>query len=252
VVVPILTTFLNPISVCVGTCVDAGKVQLLSNVETQDVQAGKFTLQIQVDGLSDDTGQDATGLTAQIFTSDAFDGTSPPAFDSTTDWPVQTESLVDPTNIAGGTIARFQNAYVTHGTFVAGTLENVTVPLHAEINGVPFTIAIHDAIITFDHASAHDAVNGVLAGVLDGDEYTAVFKSAVERGTTGLCGTAFEGIADQLKQAFDILADRANMPGTPCTSISVGIGFHARRIANPTKIGHPPPALPNLCDAGDD
>ena len=145
----------------------AGAVPDLTATETQTIQDGQFTLQIQIAGLSDDSGQTADGLVAQVFASDAFGGQ--PQFDSATDWPVLPESLTDATTIAGGATARFTDAYVTDGTFVAGTNEHVVVPLHANINGFVFTLPIHEAILAFDHVAPDQAANGMLAGVIDPD-----------------------------------------------------------------------------------
>jgi len=117
---------------------DAGPPYLLEYEVRQGIAQGKFTLQIQIAGLSDDPAQTAVGLAAQVFTSDAFTGM--PAFDQTTDWPVQPESLVDSTSIANGARARFASAYVTNGTFVAGTHESVTVPLRIGLKGIAFTV----------------------------------------------------------------------------------------------------------------
>ncbi len=245
-ILPILQSVVGPPSCgLLGPCND-----VLSNDETQAIAQGKFTLQIQVVGLSDDPNQTASGLTAQVFSSDALGST--PAFDPTTDWPVQAESLVDSTSIAGGALARFTSAYVTNGTFVAGTRESVTVPLHANIHGFVFTLPIHAAIITFEHTSSSAAASGVLAGVLDLAELTAIFQRQAGTVSTSLCGPAFTGIAQQIGQAVDILMDRSNHAGTPCTGVSFGLGFHATRIANPTTVAAPIPVVDPCADGGTD
>jgi hypothetical protein len=225
----------------------------LTNDETQAIKNGKFTLQIQIVGLSDDPAQSADGLSTQVFSSDSFG--SPPAFDDTTDWPVLSDSLVDPSTIASGAKARFTSSYVNHGTFVAGASELVTVPLHAEIQGSAFTLMVHSALITFDHVDPVTGASGVLAGVLDVQELTEVFRGFFTGLSTTFCGAAFDGIAEQIASGSDIFMDRTNAPGAPCTGVSFAIGFHARRIANPTMIATPktlvdPCALPS--DAGTD
>ena len=228
----------------------AGGIVDLAQTETLAVQKGVFTLQIQVVGLSDDSDQTADGLVAQVFASDVSDAL-PPRFDSTTDWPVLPESLIDSSTIQGGALAHFTAAYVTHGTFVAGTNEDVTIPFHVNIDGFVFTLPIHEAIITFDHVALNAAFNGELAGVINPSELIAIFRRFGGRVSASLCGSAFDGIASQLAQAADILSDRSNHAGTPCTAISFGMGFHARRIANPTKVAAPLD-YPDPCDAGTD
>ncbi len=167
---------------------DAGPPYLLEYEVRQGIAQGKFTLQIQIAGLSDDPAQTAVGLAAQVFTSDAFTGM--PAFDQTTDWPVQPESLVDSTSIANGARARFASAYVTNGTFVAGTHESVTVPLRIGLKGIAFTLLIHDAIITFDHTDPSTSANGVL----DASEFISLSKAIAGLISPSLCGPAFSGI----------------------------------------------------------
>ena len=234
---------------CFFNCPDAStETRNLTRDETQAIRQGQFTLQIQTTGLSDDPAQTATGLSASVFTSDAFDPThqTTPPFDESTDWPVQAESLVDPSSLASGARARFLSAFVTHGTFVAGVNELVTVPFHFVLDGLGFTLLIHSAIVTFEHPDRDDAIDGVIAGVLDAQELTAIFRTVLARATPSLCGSAFDGIAQQLAQTSEILLDRSNRAGTPCTGVSLGIGFHAKRIANPTRVA-PTPVPPDPC-----
>jgi hypothetical protein len=244
VIVPIVQTARGPI--CIFDCPDAGPpIPSLSQSETAVIDNGGFTLQFSVAGLTDDPDQTALSLTADVFASDALGAV--PAFDSSTDWPVLPESVAPD----GGALAHFGGAYVVHGTFVAGLNDHVTVPLHTNIDGFLFTLPIHEAIITFDHVAPGEAANGVLGGVLDLAELTAIFRRFVGRADEVLCGSAFDGLADDIAFAADILPDRSNHAGTPCTAISFGMGFHATRIANPTKVA-PPLAYPDPCDAGTD
>jgi hypothetical protein len=251
VMVPVLTELINPF--CLWQCDGGPPPRFISNVET---------LQIQVTGLSDDPSQNALGLTAQVFSSGVFDADAgaAPSFDTTTDWPVQPESLTDPTNIDGGASATFSSAYVSNGTLVAGVNESVTVPFHVELDSpafhggtFPVTLLIHSAIITFDHTSHGEAANGVIAGVLDPQELTASIKQCAGQISTSLCGNAFNGIEQQLAFGTEILLDRSNHAGVPCTGISIGMGFHATLIANPTAIAPATTTAPDPCasDGGD-
>ena len=56
--------------------------------------------------------------------------------------------------------------------------------------------------------------------------------------------SAFDGIAQQISQASDILKDGTNVPGKPCDGISIGLGFVGKKIANPTKIAADDAAVP--------
>jgi hypothetical protein len=71
-----------------------------------------------------------------------------------------------------------------------------------------------------------------------------------------LCGTAADGLAQTIQQTQDILDDGSNRLGPSCDAISIGIGFNAVQIANPTKVIPDPVAPPDPCspvlDAGTD
>ena len=204
---------------------------------TSAIASGRFTLQIQVTHLDDTPTQTCAGITAQIFASDRYDGATAPAFDATTDWP----TLPNP--------AVFNAGYVQMGTVVLGANGGTTVPLHLVLeNGNAFDLLIHQAIITFDHPSASEASNGVIAGVLDPEE----LMLAAEHGfpypkaccVTDGCGN---GWISTFQGWSDILKGRTNSPGVPCNAISFAIGFHARRVASPTKLAAPLPPPPPPC-----
>ena len=239
-ITPLLELFINPSSfgVCIPVC-DAGPSQpwiMLSDQATDSIAQGAFTLQLSVTGLSG-VHQTATGLSMSVFTSDAFDpdGGTSPSFDTTTIWPVQAESVNNGTSIASGAKAIFSNAYVVDDVFVAGTNEIVDVPLHLRLLGAPVTLILHAAIVTFTHTGV-EASSGVLAGVLETNALVDAFHRIAGALSQSLCGSAFDAIAEQLKEAADILVDRTNQPGTPCTGISVGLAFHALQIATPTTV----------------
>ena len=224
------------------------------------IDSGGWTLQFQVTGLTNDLKESALGLAAQVFVSGAT--ASPPAFDPSTDWPVLPSSLADGTTISGGARVQFSNVYVTNGTVVAeGASQPLDVPLVMAFRvcivscsdpGTPLSlpIRIHDPKVTFARTSSNTA-RGVIAGVLDTQELTDTFRRFAGRVSLSLCGSAFDGIALQLAQAQDILQDGTNAAGVPCNAISIGLGFVAKLVANPTKIGVDVPA-PDPCDAGTD
>ena len=230
-----------------------------SDTISSAIDSGSFTIQIQVTGLDDTATQTATGLTGQLFASGAYDNGTP-AFDSTTDWPVTGLLLNDPTNIASGSKIKFTDAYVSNGTFVSGDLAagGITVTISLVFQGVPLALSVNHAVITFDHTTANDAANGTIAGVIDTEQLITGLKSVAGRISASLCGSAFDGIADQIRQASDIMVDGTNAPGAACTGISIGLGFVGKKIANPTKVASsdaaapPDPCSSTGTDAGTD
>lgn len=223
----------------------AGSIANPSQLETQYVDQGAWTLQLQVAGLSDNAQQSANGLSAQLFEGAPYPNGAP-AFDASTDWPVASASLKDGQTIGGGATVKFANAYVSGGTFVSGPSPNA-ITFELSLNGVSWPLTIHAPVVTFDHTAPADAMNGTIAGVLDTEQFIAALRAIAGRISLSLCGSAFDGIAQQLRQASDLLPDATNPPNVACSAISVGIGFNAKRIANPTKVTQSPSPPPDPC-----
>ncbi len=207
------------------------------------IQSGTSTLLIDVVGLTNDPTQTATGLTAQIFGGANYGST--PAFDGTTVWPVLASTVADGKTLASGATAVFPGSTVTNGTFsTAASTGKVTFAL--VLAGFPFPITVHDPIVTFDHVDANDAANGTISGVIDPNELITTLQALAGNISLALCGSAFNGIADQIRQAQDILLDGTNAPGTPCTGISIGLGFDAKLVGAPNTVV-PDPQTQNPC-----
>lgn len=222
----------------------AGSIANPSQLETAYIQQGGWTLELQVVGLSDDPTQSANGLTAQLFQGATYPGS--PAFDANTDWPVLSTSLKDGQTIGGGAKVQFPSAYVAGGTFVGGSTPS-TIAFDLALNGVSLPLVVHAPIVTFDHTAHADAMNGTIAGVLDTQEFVQALRSVAGRISLSLCGSAFDGIAQQLRQTSDILNDGSNQPSVACNGISIGIGFNAKLVANPTKVTQAPSPPPDPC-----
>ncbi len=202
---------------------------------SKTIQSGGATMLVQVTGLTSDPSQSASGLSAQVFMGGPDQDAGVPAFDSTTDWPVASTSLQDGQTLAGGALAQFSGASVTSGTFDSGIGQG-TIVWNMTFQGVPLPIVIHDPEVTFDHTTATDAVNGTISGVLDEQEFLTALQAVAGRISLSLCGSAFDGIAQQIGQAQDILVNGTNHSGVSCNAISIGIGFNAKLVANPTTV----------------
>ena len=214
-----------------------------SDDETQAAKAGKWTMQLAVKGLDGTPKQTASGLSAQLFASGTIDGGAP-AFDTSTNWPVANDS-VDGGDLSAA-IASFSDAYVTGGTFVAGARGGVTVPLDLAIGAATLHLRVHAALVTFDVVSAEEIGNGVLVGTLDPDELAAAVQGTFFRVQCN--GNPPDN--DVFYRAVDILADRSNKPGTPCTAISFAMAFHGKHIANPIAVAPVPGVVDPCADAG--
>ncbi len=207
-----------------------------------DIDKGAFTIMFDVVGLSSDPAQTATGLTGQLFAGAKFNGM--PTWSPADDWPVRPELLKDMMTIAGGSTIKFGSAYVVNGTWVNGTPADVTLSL--SIQGHSLNITVHQAIVTFDHTAPDKATNGTVAGVIQTEELITSLKAVAGNITKSLCmGTAFDSIAQQIRQASDIMHDGTNSAGQACDGISIGIGFNADHIGDPKTVA---PATVASCD----
>lgn len=189
------------------------------------IAKGDFTILLKVKGLTDDPAQTNTGLSGTILVGGKFDESGKaPSFSPSDDWPYRSDPQVP---ISG--------AYINKGVFVNGA-GGATVRLSLSIQGQSLDLTINKAIITFKHQPPSDLIDGTIAGVLSADEFVNGISSVAGRFSTELCtGSTVEGIKDSIRQASDMLSDGTQKPGVPCTGISVGIGFTAKRVANPTK-----------------
>ena len=243
-------------SVCLPLISFGASISALSANANKLIVSGAWTLQIQVVGLSGESTQTATGLGAQVFVSGALG--AHPAFDSTTDWPVLPSALADGKTIGGGALVQFSTAYVRDGTFVARDASApLSLPIQLAIASpwqspiATLVLRVHDPIVTFDAVTGD---YGTIAGVLDTEEaVTAATLFAHELNAATCPREAFSGFANQIRQAQDILSDETNRAGVSCNAISIGLGFVAKRVANPTKVGVDPPKsdpCTSMADAG--
>jgi hypothetical protein len=142
---------------------------------------------------------------------------------------------------------QFPNAYVVNGTWVSGTPADVSFPLL--FSGTTFFLTVHQAVITFDHTKSTHAANGIISGVLHTAELLNVITTFA--GEAGICSpSTLAPILAEIKQAQDILSDGSNPPGVPCDAISIGIGFTADAIGQPTTSVNVCPPADKCMEAG--
>lgn len=219
---------------------------------------GAFTILMRIKGLTDDANQSNTGLSGTLLvggdlnpdppSSDA--GAAPvaptrPSFTPDFQWPYRPSPQIPITG-----------SYITSGVFVNGdpkTQGASSIELSLFLSGQALSLRINKPTITFKHQPPNDLVEGTIAGVIGTEELISSLEKVAGNISETFCGgTAFESIKSTIRQASDMIKDGTNRGGVPCDGISVGIGFTAKRVANPTKeyVDNGVPA-PNLCaDAG--
>jgi hypothetical protein len=232
----------------------------ISDTVTKLIRGGAWTLELTTDGLNPATA-DLVGLTLQVRVGASM---LAPTFDSALDWPVLESSVLSPAQSA----LHFDSSYVSAGTFVSGASAfvdgqraPVVLPLAlsgGQIDGGPWPLVlrIHNPVVTFTRSTDDPAHlrNGVIAGTLDVDEAIASAHVLVEHvsGAESLaCGPPFDALAYDIGAAVDILSNGSNVQNTPCKAISIGIGFDATQVANPTtSVPDPPPPADTCVEAG--
>jgi hypothetical protein len=134
---------------------------------------------------------------------------------------------------------KFATSYLIDNTWVSGS--EGTVKLRVNATDSPLVLNINKAILGIKLAADHKgAADGIIAGVLDTEEFIAEFRKFL--GYLGLCDdSVFDGIANQIRGASDIMKDGSQDPSKTCDGISIGLGFEANEV----QLGAvAPPAVP--------
>lgn len=212
---------------------------------TDGLKKGDFTVMMNVAGLTDDPSQSATGLSGEIFAGGKFEGGAP-TFTPADDWPVRPE-LLSGGKLEGGSLVKLTNGFVKDGVYVSG--DPTDVQLSLSFGGVAIQIAIHHAVISFKHSAPSEAIDGVVAGVIDTEELVEVIAKAAPFLTSSACpgSSLLDTIKEVVRSASDIMSDGSNKAGVPCNGISIGIGFRAKEIGQPTKVAKPAEAATDKC-----
>ncbi|MBX3226926.1 MAG: hypothetical protein KIT84_40760 [Labilithrix sp.] len=206
---------------------------------------GRFTLLVQVTGFVDDPAQTNTGLSGGVLFTTPFGGVDSgirPSFTTGDDFPY----LAEPQ-------PKFENAYVVRGELVNGKGTG-EFPLLLSLAGSTVRITVHHATISFKHDPASQAITtGTISGVVETKALVDSMDALASRFPTPICpGELLDNIKTAIANASDILRDGAQDPARPCDGISIGLGFEAKRVGNPTTAGPPSPdSQTNPCaDAG--
>jgi hypothetical protein len=216
------------------------------------LEDGKFTIMVVTKGWTpSDPKFTGTGVSAKLYAGGVFSETSKPTWTIADDWPVVPSLLSDPTNVESSKIV-LSEAYGSGGTFVSGSPTKVSLSL--SFGGIDLGLDIEQAIITMD-INGTSATNGRIAGVINASKLIDGLRDLGGKFSTSLCkGSTFDSIADQIRQAADMLSDGSNTSGKDCDAISVGLAFEATEIGAPKRVAAPAPLAPDPCaeDGGTD
>jgi len=198
------------------------------------ITKGSFTIIVDMPNLG--TSTDYSPLTAYLL--GGKNGTC--AAGSCTSWQLVPELLNAPKMQPSDAAVQFMNSYLTKNTWVSG--DKGTVNLSLAVAGFSLNLTIASAVITMDLGADHNsATNGIIAGVLNTEDFITQLKSVIGAFQSSLCGsTTLEGILNQIRQASDIMHDGSQDPTKTCDGISIGLGFEAQN----TMIGTVAPPTP--------
>lgn len=205
----------NILPIITGVAADA------STAVNEGITKGSFTIMLSIEKLG--AGADYNPLTTKLY--GGADLGHAPAFNGTDEWPVLPELLDTPTDIESAKV-QFKTSYVTKNTWVSGS--KAPLDLTLGVAGFSLTLQIGSALVAMDMDEAHThAKNGVIAGVIDTEAFITELKKVAGAFSQDLCsGSTIESIANQLRQASDIMRDgSAGVPTKECDGISIGIGF---------------------------
>ena len=213
-----------------------------SSQVNEELAAGSFTIMVSMEGLGSEP--DYLDVLSKLYAGSTLP--TVPRFDGTDEWPVVPELLEDPTDISTAKV-QFPTAYVNGHTWVSGTSGDLTLSL--SVQGFTLALKISKAVLTMDlDPDRSGATNGTIAGVLPTEELINELKKVAGSFDEGLCeGTTFDSLADQLRQASDIMQDGTQNPGETCDGISIGLGFEAQPVKL-GEIGPETPPEPDPCD----
>lgn len=204
-------------------------------------QGGNYTLMVHLDQLG--PGPDAPSIVTKLYGGAPLG--SEPSWDGTDCWPLVREHLSDPADKGSAKIV-FDKSSVAGDVWSSGV--TATVVLDLSLLGTPVKLTIHQARLSMkldpDHAGA---TAGQLGGVVDTEELVAELKKVVGTFNPSLCNSPMvEAMANQYRQASDILKDGTQDPAVECDGISIGLGFTMDAV----NLGDVAPAVdpqPNPC-----
>ena len=168
-----------------------------------------------------------------------------PAWNGGDSWRVTSESLSNPSDPQSA-LWSFADSYLTQNTWVASPAGDLLVRL--PLADFDLSLLIHHAVVTMQLSGDRShATMGIIAGVLDTEEHINMLQQVAGSFDPALCsGTTFDSIADQLRQASDIMKDGSQDPDATCDGISIGLGFDAI-AAGIDGVAAPVPPAPDPC-----
>lgn len=196
------------------------------------IDKGSFTIMLKMDAIG--TGDNYNPLLTKLYAGGKLvddAGTEiAPKWDGTDKWPVVPE-LLNGGNI-DNPVVQFPKSYLAKNektgarTWVSGG--KADLQLNLSVGGFTIGLTIGSALIATDiDAGNKKSTNGTIAGVLGTEQLISELAKVAGSFDPNLCppSSTFESIAQQIRQASDIMSDGSQDPTKTCDGISIGLGF---------------------------
>jgi hypothetical protein len=213
---------------------------LASDAGTQindSINKGSFTIMLKFNKLG--TGDNYNPINALLYAGAKFVDASGmpvnPKWDGTDQWPVVPE-LLNNGNIEDP-VVQFPKSYLVKDpmtgarTWVSG--DKGSIVLNLSIAGFTLGLTIGSSLISTDISTDNKhSTNGTIAGILDTEQLITELGKVAGSFDPTLCpgSSTFESIAQQIRQASDIMTDGSQDPAKTCNGISIGLGFDMDQV----------------------
>lgn len=204
----------------------------LSGTVTQAIADGTFNLGFDLLGAQETDAMPSPATVVQLRNG------------STGTWETSFESL----DGSGDPVTRAEGGWVTSDTWVSSPIDRLVLPL--PVGGTTLALTLHDVVVVMElDGDRAGATNGTIAGHLVTEELVTAFADWAGSIDASLCppSPTFESIAQQLRQASDVVAGAPQDPSVTCDAISIALGFEAE-VVDVDGVAGPVDPPPSPCD----
>lgn len=140
-------------------------------------------------------------------------------------------------------LAVFPQGAMAARVYTSGSSQTAAV-IGLSFAGLSLMVPVRKLFVRTTIAADNSTASGVIGGVMNTEDFIATLKVAVGYISMSLCGAAFDGIAQQIRQMSDILDDGTQDPMQTCNGMTIGLGFEAAAALLDGVVADPAPANP--------
>jgi hypothetical protein len=218
-----------------------GLVSDLGQHTPDRITNGEFTYMIAID----DIGQGEPCSTRSALFTGAPLG-APPLWDGNDAWPIDPDSLTDPSNQTSAKTVLGTSAIVGD-VFTSCHGANFDLILTVPDPEVTLRIPVHHARFQMQlDPDRQGATSGIIGGIIGREELVDAVAGILGAFHMPWCDQPDVGVLNHIRQAADIMLDGSQTPDQVCDGISIGLGFTMKRVKL-GGVGASPPPPPDPC-----